>query len=586
MIYIFEDFKLDTSRKLLFDELGEEKIKLTNKVYEVLELLVTNHGKLLTKDELMEAVWAEHFVEESNLTQTISMLRKTLGENPRQHRFIVTETGRGYRFVAKVNESSQDSFYEETISTNAQKTSYVSTEKVRSIAVLPFKSVNPETNDKLLGLGISDALITKISQTKSIIVRQINSIKNYVHIESNPIKIGREINVDTILEGTIQTIDQHIRVFVRLYDVNQNFLLWADGFDESETNIFALQDSIAEKVAESLSIELNLKTLNKLKHHYTENIRAYELYNKGRFFWNSRRSEDLQKSISFYKQAIAEDENYALAYACLAESYVLLHTFSPYQENDNFMKAKEASEKALELDENLAEPHTALAIFNEQYKYDWYGAEIEFLKAIYANPSYATAHQWYGEFLGFMNRIRESIKEVERAFELDPLSPSINTARAFPYLVSRQYEIAVKKLLLALKLDDKFPLAHYYLGRCYHELGNHKKAITHFEIAIEASGGSAYFKSALIRSFVKYGKISKAKEIFNEIYDNSNSQPISKYVLARGHAALGKKEKALELLEKAFLERDSLMVVMNVEPIFDEICDSEQFRKLHKQMNF
>lgn len=629
--YFFEDFQLDTSRKLLLRLPKGEAIALTHKAFEVLLFLVENRGKIVTKNELMKKVWQDSFVEEANLTQTVSVLRRILGENPNQHRFIVTETGKGYRFVAQVKEADEfeltkqaDLSEETSVNTPEKKVAnqkpdyrktYLSafaavfiiflifggyyfwnkpvaqvsqpslTKEIKAIAVLPFRNIDSATEDRLLGIGMADAVITKLSHVKSIIVRQTNTVIRYADSTPEAIKIGREINVDAVLEGNIQKADGRIRVSVRLFRVSDGALLWAESFDERETDIFALQDSISEKVANSLSLELNPEERDKLKRRYTENIEAYELYNKGRFFWNNRSSEDLRKSIAFYELAIVKDENYALAYAGLAETFVLLHTYSPFQEKDAFPKAKQAAEKALSLDENLAEAHTALAMYKEQYEYDWKGAEIEFKRAISVNPGYATAHQWYGEFLAFTGRTEESIAEVEKAFELDPLSLSTNTARAFPYLAARLYDRAIEKLKMALELDKDFPLALYYLGRSYDGKGLYKESIAEYQKAINASGRGTYFISALIYALAKDGQKAEAEKAFAEISEIAGKQTVSRYVLARSLAALGEKEKALAELEKGFQERDSLMIVMNIEQIFDEIRPEPRFQELLKKMN-
>ncbi|HUF04297.1 MAG TPA: tetratricopeptide repeat protein [Aridibacter sp.] len=623
--YVFEDFRLDTARKLLFRLPEEKKVRLTNKAFEVLLTLVENSGELVTKDELMERVWADSFVEESNLTQTISVLRRKLGEDPNQHRFIVTEPGKGYRFVARVaetggnenealtepqvrNEDQNDKGAAGRISNKLKvflaglalfllavviagalyfgKTSQPSsTSEVRSIAVLPFKNIESGAEDKLLGIGMADAVITKLSRTKSIVVRQTDTVIRYADATPEAIKVGRDINVDAVLEGNIQKAERRIRVSVRLFRVNDGALLWAERFDEWETNIFALQDSIAEKVARSLSLELDPEDRESLRRRYTDNIEAYQLYNKGRYFWNNRNSEDLTKSIAFYEQAIALDPEYALAYAGLAETFVVLHTYSPYQTQDAFPKAKQAAEKALSLDNNLAEAYTALAMYKEQHEYDWKGAEVKFRQAISANPSYATARQWYGEFLAFLGRTEEAVAEVEKAVELDPLSLSTNTARAFPHLAARQYDEAIAKLKPALELDKNFPLALYYLGRSYDGKALYERSVPEYRKAIESSGRSTYFISALIYALARNGKRTEAERAFAEILEIAGERPVSRYVLARCYAALGKNEKALDELEKAYEERDSLMIVMGIEQIFDDIRDETRFQELVRKLD-
>lgn len=611
--YFFEDFRLDPSRKLLLRLPGGEAVLLTQKAFEVLLLLVENSGKLVSKDDLMARVWPDSFVEEANLTQTISVLRKILGESPHQHRFIVTETGQGYRFVApaKAVEGSNSAPASQTSdrrkayllgsvgilavllisasyfywNRSAEPVSHpLSAQEVKSIAVLPFRNIEAVKDDDLLGIGMADALITKLSYIKSIVVRQTKSVTRYADSTPEAIKVGREINVDAVVEGSIQKADGRIRVSVRLFRVSDGTLLWAELFDERYTDIFALQDSISEKVVKSLSVELNPEERHRLRRRYTENIEAYQLYNKGRFFWNNRSSEDLRKSIASYEQAIAIDKDYALAYAGLAESYVLLQLYSQSQEHGYFPKARIAAEKALSLDKDLAEARTALASYKQQYEWDWEGAETEFRRAIAANPNYATARQWYGEFLAFRGRIDESIVEIERSVELDPLSLSTNTALAFPYMTSGQYDLAIGKLKVALELDEKFPLALYYLGRCYAGKGQYKEAAAEYEKAMAASGESSFFASSRIYALVKSGQKKEAEKAFANITGSERKEPISRYIVARSHAALGNKEKAFEELDKAFQTRDSLLMILKVDQNFNGLLDEPYVQELLKQM--
>lgn len=618
--YFFEDYQIDASRNLLLHQPDGEAVALTSKAFQVLLLLVENHGELVTKNDLMARVWQDSFVEEANLTQTISVLRKILSENPNQHRFIVTESGKGYRFVAPIKEIKENGagFEKHSVakdpreSRDHRKTQSLtfaaiaiivfsgayyfwsnaetqisppsSAKEVKVIAVLPFKNVEPDKENQILGIGMADAVITKLSHIKRIVVRQTKSVMRYADSTPEAIKVGRELNVDAVLEGSIQNADGRIRLSVRLFRVSDGALLWAESFDEADTDIFAIQDSVSEKVVNSLSLQINADERDKLKHRYTENIEAYQLYNKGRFFWNNRSTEDLRKSISLYEQAISKDENYALAYSGLAESYVLLHLFSPNQDREAFAKARQAAEKALSLDENLAEALTALAMYKAQQEWDWEGSEREFKRAIAVNPSYATAHQTFGEFLGFMGRIDESVTEVEKAFELDPLSLSTNTARAFPYLAAGKHDEVIEKLRPVLEMEANFPMARFYLGRGYEGKGFYKEAIAEYQKAIQNSGGSSFFITAMICSLVRGGHKKEAERKFDELLTSSNNQPISNYVLARGFAALGNKEKALEKLEKAFQERDGLMHVVKVDPNFDEIRSEPRFKELLKKM--
>ncbi len=617
MIYTFENFQLDPARKLLLRIPAGESVQLTSKAFQVLSLLVENRGELVTKDELMKTVWHDSFVEDANLTQTISVLRKILGETPNQHRFIVTEPGKGYRFVATVTDSQaveERSAVEDHGSDKqrpllyalsaivvvalliggyyswngreAQVASSSWTKEVKAIAVLPFKNVEPDKEDQLLGIGMADAVIAKLSHVKSIVVRQTKSVMRYAATTPEAVTVGREINVDAVLEGNIQEADGRIRVSVRLFRVSDGALLWAENFDERATDIFALQDSISEKVANSLSIKLNSDEREKLRRRYTENIEAYNLYHKGRFFWNNRNGDDLRKSIELFEQALRLDENYALAYSGLADSYVLLQFFSHTEKNDFFQKAKAAAEKALSLDENLAEPHAALAMYKQLYEWDWDGAESEFKLAIAANPNYATAHQWYGEFLTSLGRYDESIVELEKAVELDPLSLSTNTALAQPYLALGRYAEAIEKLKPALELDDQnFSLALLYMGRAYDGLGNHKEAIAQYEKNSRKPGDRGpYFTASLINSYAKDGQQKKAEEMLDVLLKLAEKTPVSNYVLARGFAPLGYKEKALEHLEKAVEQRDGLLIILRIDRNFDNVRGEPRFQKILTDM--
>lgn len=615
-IYTFEDFQLDPARKLLLRVGSGEAVQLTSKAFQVLSHLIENNGELVTKDELMKTVWHDSFVEDANLTQTISVLRRILGETPDQHRFIVTEPGKGYRFVAPVNESET---IEERSAARDQRSDmrrpflfafgaivavalliggYYSwsgseaqvapsswTNEVKAIAVLPFKNVEPDKDNQLLGIGMADAVIVKLSHIKSIVVRQTKSVMRYAATTPEAVTVGREINVDAVLEGNIQEADGRIRVSVRLFRVSDGALLWAENFDERDTNIFALQDSISEKVANSLSLELNAEMRENLKRRYTENIEAYRLYNRGRFFWNNRNGNDLRKSIELFNQAIALDGNYALAYSGLADSYVLLQFFSHTEKNDFFEKAKSSAEKALSLDKNLAEPHAALAMYKQLYEWDWEGAETEFKLAIAANPNYATAHQWYGEFLSSMGRYDESIVELEKAVELDPLSISTNTALAQPYLAAGRYAEAIGKLEPALELDPHFSLAVLYMGRAYSGLGDHKEAIAQYrKLAPSRGSGGPYFTSSLINSYAKDGQKREAGEELNGLLELAERTPVSNYVLARAFAPLGHKEKALENLEKAVEQRDGLLIILRTDRNFDDLRGEPRFQKILADM--
>jgi TolB-like protein len=265
---------------------------------------------------------------------------------------------------------------------------------VNSIAVLPFKPLGTEGSDEVLGLGMADALITKLSNLRKIVVRPTSAVLKYTGPGHDPLAVGRELSVDSVLDGKIQKLGDRVRVTVQLVRVRDGLPLWAEKFDEQFTSIFAVEDSISEQVTKALVLKLTGEEKKQLSKHYTESPEAYQLYLKGRYFWNKRAAEDLEKSIKFFEQAIGKDPNYALAYAGLADAYSVLAN-TPLPQRDAMSKAKAAAMKALELDDTLAEAHTSLALVKMSYDWDWPGAEREFKRALELNPNYATAHHWY-----------------------------------------------------------------------------------------------------------------------------------------------------------------------------------------------
>jgi TolB-like protein/DNA-binding winged helix-turn-helix (wHTH) protein len=617
--YAFGDFKIDPARQLLSREPGDTPVNLTGRAFQVLLLLVENHGETLSKRDLMTRVWQDAFVEEGNLTQTISILRKTLGDSPSHHRFIVTESGRGYRFVAPVTElngAQHAALAGMSAKGVTPKNTYVaalvilavaasvvvayyafsrsreksvpptSTQEIKAIAVLPFQSVAADDENKALGIGMADAVIARLSRIGGVAVRQTSSVFRYADATPEAVRIGREINVDAVLEGSIQKAEGRIRVSVRLFRVADGSLVWADTFDEQEADIFSMQDTISQRVASSLALQFNVGDGERLNQRFTPSIEAYHLYNKGRYFWNRRNTVDLMKSIDFYHQAIAKDPDYARAYAGLAESYVLLHIFGESRERESFPLAKEAAEKALALDDELAEAHAALGLYREQYEWNWQESEKEFKQAIACNPNYATGHQWYGEFLAFRGRTDESIAEMEKAVELDPLSLSTNTARAFPFMAARRYGEALEKIKPALELDPNFPQANYYLARSYEGIGEYDKAIEAYIRAINVSGNSSYYISAMIHSQVKSNRLEAARSTFGGLIEMQPKTPVSKYVIARALAALGEKEKALTALEESYAEHDGLLSVIRIDPNFDDLVNEPRFKEVLRKIGF
>ncbi|MBA2378121.1 MAG: winged helix-turn-helix domain-containing protein, partial [Blastocatellia bacterium] len=297
---------------------------------------------------------------------------------------------------------------------------------LRSIAVLPFKPITANERDESLELGMSDTLITRLSSIGQITVRPMSAVRRYTDLEQDAVAAGRELQVESVLEGNIQRAGERIRISARLVRVIDEKTLWTETFDEKFTDIFAVQDSISQKIVVALALHLSGEEQNQLTKKYTADTEAYQLYLQGRYFWNKVTPEGFEKSLVFYRQAIAIDPNYALAYAGLADSYNLLGSYGVLPLKESHPKARAAAEKALEIDGELAEAHTSLATVIADYYWDWAEAEKHFKQAIALNPNYPVARNWYSQHLARMGRFEEAIEEAKRAQTLDPLSPSAN----------------------------------------------------------------------------------------------------------------------------------------------------------------
>jgi DNA-binding winged helix-turn-helix (wHTH) protein/TolB-like protein/Tfp pilus assembly protein PilF len=455
---------------------------------------------------------------------------------------------------------------------------------VKQIAVLPFQTINNDSRDEILELGMADALIIKLSNLKQIVVRPTSSIRKYTGIDQDPVAIGRELKVDAVLAANTQRVGDKVRVTVQLVNVKDGSPLWAYKCDYKGTDIFTVQDSISEQIAAALALQLTSEEKYHLTKRYTESTEAYQLFAKGRFFWDKRTESSLKKSIECFEQAIRIDENYALAYAGLADAYAILNFYSALQLKDAYPRARAAAEKALSLDGSLAEAHTVLAYVKEQYDWDWPGAEEEFKRAIALNPNYATAHQYYSEYLAFLGRTEESITHMMRAQELDPNSLVINTELGFPYLCARRYDEALEKFAEALERDANFPFALYQTARCYDQKARFEDAIALYRKAIALSGGSSVMTARLGHTYALAGRKAEARAALEELFAASKQRHISPYLIATIYAGLGDSDKAIEWLEKAYEVRDGMLVMLGVDAHLDLLRPDPRFQNLLRRV--
>lgn len=629
--YEFGPFRIAVSERVLLRD--GQAVPLAPKVFDTLLVLVQNSGRILEKDELMKAVWPDVVVEEVNLAHNISVLRKVFANEASGQQYIETVPRRGYRFMGEVREVSDNSaemviaertrsslLIEEEVSDQKDAADTGAGDQLRlqakrkrvlkvislgvaiavlsvlafylwqwsrprrlpnttlkSIAVLPFKPLIAGSRDEPLELGIADTLITRLSSIKDLVVRPIGTVRKYAALDQDPVAAGRELNVDLVLDGSIQRSGEHIRIAARLVRVSDGASVWSEQFDHDFTSLFELQDTISNRVTSALALKLTGEERALLAKRYTEDNQAYQSYIKGRYYWNQRTEAGLKKSIEYFNEAIEKDHAYALALSGLADSYTTLGYFSYLAPEEAFPKAKEAAVRALELDPALAEPHTSLAYASFYYDWNWAEAESQFQQAIALNQNYATAHHWYGVYLTAMRRFDEALAEIMRARELDPTSLIINTDLGFSLYYSRRYDDAIRQLQTVLDMNKDFPLAHLWLGRAYQEKDMYREAIAEFERAEAvmrdwpvALGAIGYVEAAS-------GNSAEARKMLARLDALSNERYITPYAVALIHAALAERDEAFAWLNKAHKDRSHWLVWLKIDPRFNSLHSDSRF---------
>jgi DNA-binding winged helix-turn-helix (wHTH) protein/TolB-like protein/Flp pilus assembly protein TadD len=451
----------------------------------------------------------------------------------------------------------------------------------RTIAVLPFNPISVEGHDEYLELGMADSLITKLSNIQQIVVRPTSAVRAYSNSDRDPVAAGRDLKVESVLEGSVEKIGDRVRVSVRLIDVRDGKPLWGYECKDRCSDVFELQDSISERIAGALALALTGDEKRLLAKRYTDNAEAYGLYLRGRYFWNKRTREGLEKAIEYFHQAIDVDAGYALAYAGLADCYNVLGSLDWIAPKEGFARVQEAATKALELDDTLAEAHNSLAWVRFDL-WDWAAAESEFKRALDLNPNYAAAHQWYAEYLTAMGRFDEAIAEIRRAQQLEPESLIINTIAAQTYYYARQYDQAIEQCRRTLELDPNFEFAYVYLGYAYIQKRMYGEAIAAFKRARQWDGTPRMFAMTGV-TYAISGDRANATKALGQLLATSKQSYIGRYGIAEINASLGNRDEALEWLEKEYLEHANL-TFLKVEPCLDGLREDPRFTDLLRRM--
>jgi serine/threonine-protein kinase len=637
-IYEFDKFRVDVAKRLLTKGDGEP-IPLTPKVFDTLLYLIQNGGKVIEKAELMREIWADSIVEDNNLNQNISILRRAFGEKPGEQRFIVTIAGHGYRFVPEVKPilnfgfKSTEEIPEETAfapqttapgnqsihdlgiktpgknpvqppkskTRNRQRLAVITLltvlvfgaagyylwrqnkksaeAPIKTIAVLPFKPLVVENRNEALEFGMADTLIAKLSGGDEIIVRPLSAIRRYHSVEQDPLTAGRELGVESVLDGTIQTWGDRIRISAKLLRSRDGKQLWAGQFDDKFTDVFAVQDAISEKVAAALKIRLG----GKEKKHATDNVEAYQLYMKGRYYIDKLTPPDIRTSLLYFQQAIDLDPEYALAHTRLSQAYGVLAISGAMPAAEAFPKAKAAGQKAIEIDAMLGEAHNALGMELFWHEWDWQAAEKECLRAIEINPNDAESHGSYAMILSTTGRHAEALAEAKRSRELNPLHLAQNALEGQFLLHAGRLDEALIRLQKTSELEPNFWMPHLFAASVYSEKGMFAEALAESRKEYDLTGGNVipFGTYALAKS----GKRDEARAALKELLKTSATRYVPPYNIALIYNALEMPDNALDWLEKGFEQRDPKMTFLKVETKWNNLRSEPRFADLLRRMN-
>jgi eukaryotic-like serine/threonine-protein kinase len=448
---------------------------------------------------------------------------------------------------------------------------------VESIAVIPFVNQNKDPGSDWISDGLTESIINNLTQLPNLKVIARSSVFRYKGREDDPLSIGKELGVRAVLTGRMTQRGDTVLISTELVDIRDNKQLWGEQYERKLSDMLSVQREIAREITSNLRPTLSGVDRSRMDKQYTANPEAYQLYLKGRFYWNKRTPADFKKSIGFFEQAITKDPNYALAYSGLADSYTLLTVYSSESPRELMPKAKQAALKALELDDKLAEAHASYGQILVYYDYDLTTAEQQYRLAIELNPNYATAHQWLAEHLSTLKRWDEALVEIERALQLDPFSVIMNRIYADILMDQRRYDEAIAQFKKTQELDPNFPTTYYFLGRAYEALGRYDEAVAQYTTAGKVSGLPPEMFEQADQTYAKAGWKAYLQATLDQILKQPGGRKFPPFVIATYYARLGQKEEALSWLERGYEERDFRMTLISVAWELDSLRSEPRF---------
>ena len=552
-IYAFGDFRVDEGARLLTRD--GVPVPLTPRIFDTLLHLVRRGGELVDKDELMRAVWPRRIVEENNLNQSISMLRRALGERHSEHRYILTVPGKGYRFVAALDVSGASDAMPDA-------------KPLRTLAVLPFQLLHQPDGDEMLALGIADTLITRLSGLGMLVVRPLSAVRHLGALAQDPCMAGRSLGVDAVLDGSVQHQADRVRVSMRLSNVAQARQQWGEIFDAAAGDLFALQDRVAEQAATALALRLNHDQRSRLTRRHTENPEAWRCHSLGRYCLDQRSPEALRQAATHFRQALALDPDYVLAWTALSDAYAMQGVFGAQPPGAVYPPAREAALRALALDERWPMAHAALGHVRVQFEHDWAGAEQAYRRAIELDPHCTVAHHRYAILLMTAGRAAEAFVHIRRARELDPTALPIDVTEGFLHYWARDYPRAIAHLQATLARAPHFWMAYYWLAQVQGAHGDMAGAVASARHASElVQHHDAWW--LLAWAHARAGRTDEARRCLDELLDWARDRYVPPYDIAQVYAGLGEADRVFEWLERAWQDHSRGLDNLAVNPLMD-----------------
>ena len=486
------------------------------------------------------------------------------------------------------NTSSLSSTGDQSSQTSTGNTRGVRPERrskvIDSIAVLPFDNAGRDPDHEYLSDGITASLINNLAMIPKLRVMAQSTVFRFKGREIDPQAVGRELNVRAVLTGRMIQSSGSLRIGAELVDVATGSQLWGGQYDRKHGDIFAIQDEISNEISGKLRLQLTRAQKKRLTRRHTEDPEAYRIYLKGRHRWNRWTEEGFYKAIDYFHQAIQKDPEYALAYAGLADSYVLPGWNSYLPPKDAFPSGKAAALTALQFDPDLGEAHTALAAVLWLYDWQWQEAQKEFKRGLELNPTYPTANHWHAEYVMTMGRQLEAIARMKKSQTLDPLSLIINVAIGWANYMARRYDEALEQLLQTVELDPNYPVTYWILGLLYRATGRYELAITEGEKGANLSGGSPVMRAALAHSYGKAGRTKEALQILDDLTKLAEHKYVASHFFAGIHIGLGENDRAAEYLEKSYEEHSHWLIYLPIDPSMDDLRKDPRFQNLSRRV--